>query len=132
MNYLLDTHTFIWSITEKSRLSPIVKQTLENANNSIFVSAVNLWEISLKVSLGKLKLQGMLPEELPKLTLQTGFQLIPLSADEAATFHKLSITNNKDPFDRMLVWQAIQRNLIFISKDESLAGYRGVGLKTLW
>ena len=132
MNYLLDTHTFIWSVTEKSKLSPLVRQTLENTNNSIFVSAVNLWEISLKFSLEKLKLRGVLPKDLPKLTLQTGFQLISLSADEAATFHQLSITSHKDPFDRMLAWQAIQRNLILISKDESLLQYREAGLKTLW
>ena len=88
MNYLLDTHTLIWSITEKSKLSPLVIQILEDANNSIFVSAVNLWEISLKYSLGKLKLEGVLPEELPKLIHQTGFELISLSADEAATFHQ--------------------------------------------
>ncbi len=132
MNYLLDTHTFIWSITEKSRLSPLVRHALENTNNSIFVSSVNLWEISLKFSLGKLKLQGVLPEELPKLTLQTGFQLILLSAEESSTFHRLSITNHKDPFDRMLIWQAIQRNLIFVTKDENMSQYREAGLKTLW
>jgi len=132
MNYLLDTHTLIWSITEKSKLSPLVIQILEDANNSIFVSAVNLWEISLKYSLGKLKLEGVLPEELPKLIHQTGFELISLSADEAATFHQLPVVNHKDPFDRMLVWQAIQYNLVFISKDESLAQYHLAGLKTLW
>jgi PIN domain nuclease of toxin-antitoxin system len=132
MNYLLDTHTIIWSITEKNKLSPLVRQTLENVKNSIFVSSVNLWEVSLKFSLGKLEFHGFLPEELPELILQSGFQLIPLSAEEAAIFHKLPKTNHMDPFDRMLIWQAIQRNLIFITRDENMSQYREAGLKILW
>ena len=50
MNYLLDTHTFIWTISEKGKLSPAVKQTIEDPLNNIFVSAITFWEISLKFS----------------------------------------------------------------------------------
>jgi len=132
MNYLLDTHTLIWAITENEKLSLIVQQTLENNNNTIFISAISFWEVALKFPSGKLEFQGFLPEDLPKLSLESGFQLLPLSPDESSTYHKLALTNHKDPFDRMLIWQAINRDLIFISKDKHVTQYNVVGLKTLW
>jgi PIN domain nuclease of toxin-antitoxin system len=132
MNYLLDTHTLIWSITEKKRLSPIVLHALENSSNAVYVSSVSFWEIALKFSLGKLEIQGITPDELPGLAIKTGFELISLSADESATYYKLDKTSHKDPFDRILIWQAIQRDLTLISKDERLTQYHSVGLSTLW
>lgn len=132
MNYLLDTHTFIWAISERKKLSANVLNELDNNDNSIFVSAISFWEIALKFSIGKLQIAGSLPENLPELALKTGFQLIPLSADESASHYKLNLTTHKDPFDRMLVWQAIQRNLVLISKDNRVAQYGPAGLKIFW
>lgn len=132
MNYLLDTHTLIWVVSEKEKLSSKVIETLNNSDNAFFVSAISFWEIALKYSVGKLKIQGILPEEMPGLSLQSGFQLIPLAPDESAQSHKLILTDHKDPFDRMLIWQAIQRKLVFISKDDRLDQYKSAGLKTLW
>jgi PIN domain nuclease of toxin-antitoxin system len=132
MNYLLDTHTLIWAIKEREKLSPVVIQTLENADNSIFVSAIAFWEIALKFSVGKLELRNILPDEFPEASLQMGFELISLSPNESASSYKLILTDHKDPFDRMLIWQAIQRNLIFITKDDRLERYKIAGLKTLW
>jgi PIN domain nuclease of toxin-antitoxin system len=132
MNYLLDTHTFIWAISERAKLSTKARQTIDNTDNSIFVSTISFWEISLKFSVGKLRIKGSLPEELPELSLKTGFQVISLLPDESASHYKLILTDHKDPFDRMLIWQAIQRKLIFISKDDRLEQYKIAGLKTLW
>ena len=132
MNYLLDTHAFLWSLTDKSTLSSTVRKTLENPDNSIFVSAITFWEISLKFSIGKLKLEGIDPSELTKQALLSGFQLLSLSAEESAGYYNLNLTDHKDPFDRMLIWQAIQQNLIFISKDRKFDKYTTAGLKTLW
>jgi PIN domain nuclease of toxin-antitoxin system len=132
MKYLLDTYTLLWAIAEKDKLSPFVKEILQNRENSIFVSSISFWEISLKFSLGKLKLNAVLPDELPSLVLATGFELIGLSAEESATYYKLNITNHRDPFDRMLIWQAIQRNMSFISKDQHLTQYTVTGLKPVW
>ena len=132
MNYLLDTHTLIWSIIDEEKLSNAVREALENTDNSIFVSAITYWEISLKFSSGKLKLRGFIPEDMPLLSKQSGFQLIPLSPDESATYYKLVITNHKDPFDRMLIWQAIQRDMVFITSDKSISEYKEAGLKILW
>ena len=132
MNYLLDTHTFIWSITDDDKLSDTVKQVIENPHNSIFVSSISYWEISLKFSSGKLTLRGFLPENMPVLSEQLGFKSISLVPEESALYYKLMTTNHKDPFDRMLIWQAIQRNFIFITKDKSISEYRPAGLKILW
>jgi len=132
MNYLLDTHAFIWSLSEKDKLSSTVKQILENPANNIFVSSITFWEISLKFSIGKLDIKGISPETLPELAIDMGFQLIKLSPAESATHHKLIATKHKDPFDRMLIWQSIQRGLIFVSKDDRLEAYDHSGLKRLW
>jgi PIN domain nuclease of toxin-antitoxin system len=133
VNYLLDTHTLIWAFSDQNKLSSRVSYILSDPANAFFVSATSFWEIALKFSTGKLKIKGTLPEELPSLSLAAGFQLIPVSPDESATFHWLDkVNNHKDPFDRMLIWQAIQRNLILITKDDDLHAYKIAGLKTIW
>lgn len=132
MSYLLDTHVLLWAISERKKLSAPVRAILDDINNTIFVSSISFWEIALKFSINKLNITGVLPDEVPGLSLEMGFQLISLNSDESASYHKLTITAHKDMFDRMLIWQAIQRNLIFISKDDSIAQYSSVGLKTLW
>jgi PIN domain nuclease of toxin-antitoxin system len=133
VNYLLDSHTFIWSITEKEKLSGPVRQTFENSvNHSFFVSTITFWEISLKFSTGKLKLLGFSPEEMPELASKSGLLIIYPTPQESASFHNLILTNHKDPFDRMLIWQALSRNLTFISNDGELDRYNSIGLKVLW
>ena len=132
MNYLLDTHTLLWSLTDKEKLSDKAFHTIEDPANAIYVSAITFWEISLKFSIGKLNLDGITPAKLPELSLKTGFQHLSLTPEESSTYNYLKTTNHKDPFDRMLIWQAMQQNLIFISKDERLAQYKSEGLKTLW
>ena len=132
MNYLLDTHTLIWAIKDPKKLSSTAIQVVQNADNSIFISAITFWEIALKFSIGKLELRNILPDEFPGISLQLGFQLISISPDESASQYKLPVTNHKDPFDRMLVWQAISRNLTLISKDDRMLLYVDAGLKVLW
>ena len=132
MNYLLDTHTLIWAISSPQKLPSSVVQVFNDPENTFFVSTISFWEISLKLSIGKLSIDGVIPDEIPALTLKSGFQIISLSPEESATYYKLKITNHKDPFDRMLMWQAIQRSLVFITKDKSIPEYRDAGLKTLW
>jgi PIN domain nuclease of toxin-antitoxin system len=117
---------------DQKRLSAKVRSILEDTDNRIRVSAVSFWEISLKYALGKLNLQGVVPGQLPELTRKTGFELIELLPEEAATYHELEATWHRDPFDRMLIWQAIQNKLTIISKDSHVASYQSVGLKVIW
>ena len=132
MKYLLDTHTLIWAITENKKLSSVVKKVLEDSTNTILVSSITFWEISLKFSLGKLNLEGINPEDFPSLVSEMKFDTISLDVKGAATYHYLKTVHHKDPFDRMLIWQAIQNNLILISNDENMPFYRSEGLKLLW
>lgn len=133
MNYLLDTHTFLWAITDEGKLSALARKTIENTANEVMVSAVSFWEISLKYSLGKLDISGFMPEDLPGLAAESGFSLIPLLPSEASSYHQLpAIGDHRDPFDKMLMRQALKLDLTLISKDRSMTPYRSIGLKLLW
>ncbi|MCP1381336.1 type II toxin-antitoxin system VapC family toxin [Runella salmonicolor] len=132
MSYLLDTHTLIWAITEPQKLSATAKKVLINSENEILVSAVSFWEISLKYSIGKLTLEGYMPEDFPTAAIATGFKVIPLTAETTSTYHRLKASYHRDPFDKMLIWQAIQHNFTLISCDENVHKYESEGLKVIW
>jgi|SRR5690606_2812866 len=132
MRYLLDTHTFLWALLDRKKLSPKVLGLLQDASHDVFVSAVSFWEISLKFRLGKLDLAGVSPEQLPALAQESGFDLLPLVASEAAGYHLLDADWHRDPFDRMLIGQAIMHDLTLLSKDKTICQYQSIGLKLLW
>lgn len=122
----------LWALSDHRKLSTKVKNILEDPHHEIFVSAVTFWEISLKFALGKLDLQGSTPTDLPKAVADTGFALLPLQPQEAASYYELNADWHRDPFDRMLIQQAILNKLILLSKDKNVALYRSIGLKVIW
>jgi len=132
MSFLLDSHTLLWAILDQKKLSRKVLHILEDSKNEVFVSAVTFWEISLKYALGKLDLNNILPDDLPGLSSQTGFTLLPLLPFEAASYYRLDAGWHRDPFDRMLVWQALQNKLTILSKDKNIALYKSIGLQLVW
>lgn len=132
MNLLLDTHTLLWALSKPELLSSKARDALEAPENDILASSISLWEISLKFSLGKLTLTSITPTELPDVIEQTGFKLIEPTVEEYAGFYQLPRTSHKDPFDRMLIWQAIQGGFTLVTKDGQLDDYIAIGLKTLW
>ena len=132
MIYLLDTHILIWSLLYSSKLSDNCLEILKNKKNTILVSAISFWEISLKHSLNKLEILGLMPDVFPELAIKAGYELLPLLPNEVANYHHLKATWHKDPFDRMLIWQAIQNNITLISKDETINKYQSAGLKVVW
>ena len=111
MNIILDTHVFLWSLFATGKLSKAVIREVKSTNNDVAVSVVTFWEISLKYALGKLELTGVKPEELPDFAAQMNLEILPITAAEASTFHKLPRLSHKDPFDRIIIWQAIQRKM---------------------
>ena len=131
MNVLLDTHTFLWTLFDTNKLSNKVLLTIENEENKVFISAITFWEISLKYALGKLQLNNCTPDYLPKLVAQMGFDILPFNIQEASSIHQLPLIH-RDPFDRMLIWQSINYNLTFISKDKEMKNYKSSGLKLMW
>ena len=132
MNYLLDTHVFLWAVFEPDRLSEKARQAIEDPDNTVYVSSATYWEISLKYALGKLVLTNVLPDALPDTSRQMDFEIMDVDADTASTFYRLPRTKHKDPFDRLVVWQAIKKNVTLITKDKGIGVYRKLGLKTLW
>ena len=133
MQYLLDTHTLLWSIGKSSKLSGTARRIIEDSSHEIFASSVSLWEVALKYSLGKILLGSISPEDLPSYCDRLGFQLMPLEPNDASTYHRLAkIDDHRDPFDRMLIHQCIQRSMILISRDGRFGRYRMHGLKCTW
>jgi len=132
VSYLLDSHALLWSLFEPDRLGTAARRVIASRRQRVCVSTVSLWEISLKFGIGKLELQGLTPEQLPEAIRQMHLELVELTADEAAAFHTLPRDLHKDPFDRMLAWQAIRRGMSLISCDSALAVFGAYGLRLLW
>ncbi len=132
MKYLLDTHTFLWTASESNLLPDKIAQIIRNPKNGIYVSAVTFWEIAIKSRIGKLDLDGLMPDDLPPIAEEMEFQLIGLTPEEAISYGNLKENRHKDPFDRMLIWQAISRNMIMISKDQVFRNFIEYGLKLIW
>lgn len=132
MSYLLDTHTFLWAAFSPDKLSAKAREAIRSAENQVSVSSVSFWEISLKYTLGKIELSNCTPAEMPDIATQMGIEITQLGAKETASFYQLPKVAHKDPFDRMIIWQAIQQQRVLVSKDANFPEYRQFGLKVLW
>lgn len=132
MNYLLNTHVLLWSLLESDKINNKITEIIQDRNNNIFVSALSFWEISLKYSLGKIELFDTTPEQFPKMATKLKFNILELRAIEASNHHSIKGKWHKDPFDRMLIIQALENDLTLITKDEQIPKYAEEGLKTIW
>lgn len=132
MSCLLDTHALLWALFDPSRLGKKATNSIRNPEVTVSVSVVSFWEISLKYATGKLELSGVMPDDFPAIVRQSGFDILPIAASDAATFHHLPRMEHKDPFDRLIIWQAISHKLTLISQDSAFDAYRKLGLKVLW
>ena len=119
---LLDTHIFLWALTEPNRLREKSKSLLKDPDNQLYFSAASSWEISIKAGLGKLPL----PEPPDKYisSRMASLKIIPLDVKHYHTFivHKLPF-HHKDPFDRLLISTAIAENISLMSADEKFCKY---------
>jgi len=132
MSCLLDTHALLWSLFDPSRLGKKAADSIQNPEVTVSVSVVSIWEISLKFATGKLELSGVTPDDFPAIIRQSGFDILPIAPDDAATFHHLPHMEHKDPFDRLIIWQAISHKLTLISHDTAFDAYKKLGLKVIW
>ena len=127
MNLLLDTHALIWFITLDKNLPDKTKSIIEDADNRCWVSIASLWEIGIKHSLGKLNIEIRL-DELFKIIEESGFEILTITPQHTLAVASLAF-HHRDPFDRMLVSQAISDKLIIVTKDSILKQY---AVETLW
>jgi PIN domain nuclease of toxin-antitoxin system len=131
MSYLVDTHYLLWSLFAPKKIGKKVKKIFENVEVAKHVSKISFWEISLKYSLGKIELSGIEPDDLVRETIEAGFHVYDIGAEDLASFHRLPKQDgHKDPFDRMLIWQCIRNNLILITADRRIKEYDKYGLQT--
>ena len=132
MKYLLDTHTFLWTVFEPERIGVKAKAAITDPENAILISLISFWEISLKYSLGKLRLKNVSPAEFPAIAKKMDLQILEIDADDVATFHELPRLGHRDPFDRLLIRQAIRRKIPILTKDSEFKLYKPHGLRILW
>ena len=118
MRLLLDTHLLLWWLDASQSLPASARDLIRDPANMIFVSAVSLWEIWLKESLGKLRL----PRDFETKLVQEGFESLPLTAAHTRLIARLPC-HHRDPFDRMLVAQARSENLTLLTADQSISAY---------
>ncbi len=118
---LLDTHAFLWFILGSGELSEKAKLYIENPGNRKFISIASFWEIAIKNSLGKLKLD-MPFQELKLITSSNGFEILPLTFEHTEKLTFLDF-HHKDPFDRLIISQALTENLTIITKDANFGRY---------
>ena len=133
MAWLLDTHALLWALFEPEKLGRKTRATLKDPANEVLVSPLSYWEISLKSGLGKLILPETDPSEIPAAAHQFGLIEDPLTAEILSTFHRLPYApDHRDPFDRLLIWQALRRKHTLLSKDRALPFFKAHGLKFEW
>ena len=122
MRYLLDTHTFLWFLTDDKRLSSRAKGIIEDINNVIFLSSASVWELSIKSSIGKIKFFVSLEEIINTAMNVYDFKHLPITIQHSLEVGKLPLYH-RDPFDRVLIAQARVENMILITCDSYMKQY---------
>ncbi|HEU4727183.1 MAG TPA: type II toxin-antitoxin system VapC family toxin [Kofleriaceae bacterium] len=121
MRYLIDTHVFLWLATDDPQLTPAARAIFVDAAQECFLSAASVWEMAIKSSLGKLVLSTSV-EHLVRGGLERGLRLLDVTAGHAYLVERLPF-HHRDPFDRILVAQAMHEGMQLVSRDGQLDAY---------
>jgi PIN domain nuclease of toxin-antitoxin system len=119
MRVLLDTHLLLWALAQPAKLPAAARRQIDKAE--VYISAASIWEISIKAALGKLRAD---PEEVLAALEPAGFNLLPIGGEHAARVAQLPAVH-RDPFDRMLIAQALTEPMILLTNDAILGEYGG-------
>lgn len=122
MRALLDTHTFLWWITDNPQLSSRVREIIRDGNNELFLSAASGWEIVIKAQLGRLNLPDNLEHFISEQLTINSIYSLPVQMSHALHIFVLP-NHHQDPFDRILVAQAQLENLAILTADQQIARY---------
>ena len=128
MRLLLDTHAFLWWLVGSNRLSNAARRAIENEANHVLISAASAWEIATKHRLGKLPNAEAVALDVTGAIADQGFNELSVTVDDGARAGSLP-GPHCDPFDRMLIAQALSRNLVLISSELHFDSY---GIRRLW
>jgi PIN domain nuclease of toxin-antitoxin system len=119
---LLDTHAFLWWVTDDDRMSERGGALIADGANDVYFSTASAWEIVIKAGLGRIDLSGDAWSLTPEHLERNAFQVLPIHVSHAVAVIALPDVH-RDPFDRMLVAQALTENLTIVSADQGLARY---------
>ena len=128
MKHLLDTHTFIWMESDPDKLSSIVSTAIRDLNNTLLLSTASVWEIQIKTQTGKLKFPRLASKIAARVQMQQ-IQILPIELEHIFAIDQLPLLNHRDPFDRLLVAQALYQNWPILSHDPLIAQYP---ITTIW
>ncbi|OKH31704.1 twitching motility protein PilT [[Phormidium ambiguum] IAM M-71] len=126
MEFLLDTHAFLWYLLGSPNLGSKAKEVIDT-KTGLYFSTASLWEISIKINLGKLQLNRSF-QDLRKELQYINAQLLPITFEDTENYISLPL-HHRDPFDRILVVQAINNSLVLISRDTAFDAY---SIQRLW
>ena len=121
MRLLLDTHILIWALGEPKRLPKEVRAALESPTNEVLFSAASIWEIAIKAQMGRANFK-VAPAEIAQAAVDSGFVELPVRAEHGARVSSLPL-HHRDPFDRLLVAQAMTEPCRLVTADAILGGY---------
>lgn len=128
MNLLLDSHAFIWMHEEPQKLSVNAASEIINPANQLFLSVTSVWELQIKIAIGKFRFSDTLENVILQEQQANNLQILPVKLAHALYLENLPL-HHKDPFDRLLISQAIVENMTLISADANFANYQ---INLLW
>jgi PIN domain nuclease of toxin-antitoxin system len=128
MTYILDTHALLWILTDDDRLSKKVRDTFLETKNIILLSLASIWEMSIKISLNKLKIKTSLASFVDQHVINNNIQILQILPEHLYPLEKLPF-HHRDPFDRLIISQAIYENLPVITSDDNFDLY---AVKRIW
>ncbi len=127
MNLLIDTHAFLWFITGDKQLPNHIVNTIQDFSNRCYISIASIWEIAIKLSLEKLEIKGGF-KTIENFLSDNDFAILPIDLSDIKVLLSLE-KFHKDPFDRIIISQAISSNLTVITKDIHFKSYP---IDTIW
>ena len=131
MQYLIDTHVFLWFVSNAKELSQTAKTLIEDGQNEIHISIASLWEISIKTALRKLTINGNYESVIDDVN-ENSIQILPINFAHTAEQNRLPF-HHRDPFDRIIISQAIVENMSLISADPIFDDYlKGKSIRRIW
>lgn len=128
MNFLLDTHTFLWFLSDNLEMSATAKAIIENPQNTLYLSVASVWEMAIKASIGKLELPLPLVTFIDQQLQDNDIQLLEIKTRHLGIVATLPF-HHKDPFDRLLIAQSKSENMTLLSADSVFHRYE---ITRLW
>ena len=128
MKALLDTHTFLWWISDAPKLSSLVREIISDGKNELFLSAASGWEIAIKASLGRIHIHGKLQSFISEQMITNAIQGLPIQISHALQVYNLPLYH-RDPFDRILIAQSQLESLPILTNDSQFSQYQ---VKVIW